>query len=551
MTIARIKKITLIGLSREKRLILGHLQELGCMHLNPLREESGVDYLQPGLTVIEEAYEALKYLHGCPRKRHQVLSEAGFELAKCVEEILKNRRHIRYVTDLRDFLAQRITDLEPWGDFKLSPIDALAGYRLWFYRAPAALIEQLPRTDLIWQMVRRDPRFAYVVVIAKDEPPVEAMPAPRVHTGSVPISELRLRLNDIELELEDLVAEREALTRWIYLISRNLARAEDADAMAKAGAMALDCGELFAVQGWIPEDRLGRIEEFAVAGGLALIAEEPKPDENPPTLLVQRLATAAGGDLVQFYQMPGYRSWDPAPTVFFSFTLFFAMILSDAGYGLLLLTLLLPYWKRLGQTERGKRMRTLAACLISATVIWGVIVGSYLGFSPPANGLLAKLKLLDVNQFDAMMELSVLVGVLHLAMALANDAMVRWKRGGVLVPVGWLAAMLGAVVWWLAQTHFGPYAELLRTGALGIAVLGAALVFLGGGRRPVRGYRDLLIRVLEGLAALTNVTRLFGDVLSYLRLFALGLASASLALTFNGLAQQAVQSESGLGLLFG
>ena len=75
-------------------------------------------------------------------------------------------------------------------------------------------------------------------------------------------------------------------------------------------------------------------------------------------------------------------------------------------------------------------------------------------------------------------------------------------------------------------------------------------MFVFSSERPVRDARSALLWVLDGLQGLSNVTKIFGDVLSYLRLFALGLASASLALTFNDLARQVAAEVPGLGLLF-
>jgi V/A-type H+-transporting ATPase subunit I len=100
---------------------------------------------------------------------------------------------------------------------------------------------------------------------------------------------------------------------------------------------------------------------------------------------------------------------------------------------------------------------------------------------------------------------------------------------------------------WLGGVHGAPHG-VSATGqwALGLGLLA---VFAFASERAVRDLRSVLLRLLDGMRALTGVTRVFGDVLSYLRLFALGLASASLALTFNDLAQQASQVR-GMGLLF-
>ena len=146
-----------------------------------------------------------------------------------------------------------------------------------------------------------------------------------------------------------------------------------------------------------------------------------------------------------------------------------------------------------------------------------------------------------------MMRISVSIGVGHIALA---NGIMAWRNRGhsrAWVSLGWIAVVFGGLLLWLGLG--AATALVLRSGTL---VLGAGLltVFLFGSERPVKRGLDLLWRVLEGLSALTNVTKIFGDVLSYLRLFALGLASASLALTFNDLARQVADAHPGMGLLF-
>jgi V/A-type H+-transporting ATPase subunit I len=103
----------------------------------------------------------------------------------------------------------------------------------------------------------------------------------------------------------------------------------------------------------------------------------------------------------------------------------------------------------------------------------------------------------------------------------------------------------GLATWW-----GGPETSLYDFG-LGAVALGLCVVFAFASERPVSSLKGLALRAADGLLALTNVTKIFGDVLSYLRLFALGLASASLAVTFNTLAVQVMDSMPGVGLLFG
>jgi len=231
--------------------------------------------------------------------------------------------------------------------------------------------------------------------------------------------------------------------------------------------------------------------------------------------------------------------------LFFSFSLFFAMIMSDAGYGLVLMGLLLAYWKRLGRSMKGRSYRTLGAAVLGSAIVYGVIVGSYFGLTPPDDSVLGTLHILDINNYPVMMEISIIIGVLHLVLA---NGLVAWQnrhRTTAIANLGWIAGLCGGLL-----MAFAEAASKLST--LGAALLtgGLVAVFLFTSERPiVKRPGDYLWRILDGFKALTGVMGMFGDVLSYMRLFALGLASASLALTFNDLATQIRDALPGLGLL--
>jgi len=141
---------------------------------------------------------------------------------------------------------------------------------------------------------------------------------------------------------------------------------------------------------------------------------------------------------------------------------------------------------------------------------------------------------------------SVGIGVLHLVLAHLEQAWIK-RHWSAMAHAGWIAAMLGGFAVWLAGEEGAP-GWLGTAGHWGLG-LGLLAVFAFASERAVHDLHGALLRLLDGMRALTGVTRLFGDVLSYLRLFALGLASASLALTFNDLARQAGEVQ-GLGLLY-
>ena len=535
MSIVPLNKVTVFGLKVEREAILEGLQHLGCMHLIPLQppaEESGFGVSDR----YKDTQKALRYIMDVPRRRHQVRDEAEFDLDGVVTAALANKQKLREAEDKQLSLVNRLKKLAPWGNFTLPDLNELGGYRLWFYQVPHTKAKQIQKLEFPWQLVGKDHLNVYVVVIAQEEPPAAILPVPRTHAGSVSPEELKRQLEQLEIELDEIRAEHEALSRWIFLLSKNLARVEDQAARQEASRQGKEQDGIFMVQGWIPKPVLKHLDAFAQQNQLAFLAEPCKAEDTPPTLMDNPPIFRGGQNLVTFYQTPGYRTWDPSSVVFFSFALFFAMILSDAGYGLVLAVIAACYWQQMGQTVGGRYFRILTGVGLFLTVIYGILVGSYFGIEPPAGSLLAKLKVLNLQDYHSMMDLAIAMGCLHLA--LANGVIAYGARGfaGKAKPLGWIAVICGGLTLYLGWQH------------LGIGLLGGGfwVIFLGG---LVGSEKQFPWRVIDGLSSLAGVSKLFGDVMSYLRLFALGLASASLALTFNQLAGQVYQAVPGLGLL--
>lgn len=544
MTLLALKKVTVCGLTAEKHDVLSGLQDLGCLHLVPLRPPPA-EPERAASPRAEEATQALRFLTTTKIRRRQISRDPAFDVQTVAHEALDIKQRLRDAHDRRDFLEARIKDVEPWGDLVFPPNEQLAGYRLWFYILPSGKKKALNSLSLPWQIMHRDQRHIHVVVIAKEEPPSNLLPVPRTHTGSLPLNELRLQLEEAEVEIEALISKRQALTRYIYLMTVNLAAAEDSAALGFAKQQTRDQDGVFAVQGWAAADAAHRVRKFAEDRGLAALAENPTPQDQPPTLLKNPPALAAGTDLALFYQTPGYRTWDPSLVVFFSFVLFFSMILSDAGYAVVLAVLLGAFWRKIGRSDSGRRMRDLFAWLIGGSFVWGVLVGGYFGVTPDSGTWLGALHVFDLQNFGFMMELSIAVGVAHLVLANLIVAYHNRRRIGIVSSkLGWSFGLVGGFL-----AYAGDGSGQLATVGFVLMAAGIALVFLFTSERKLKKPIDLFWRVVDGLKAVTDITKAFGDVLSYMRLFALGLASASLALTFNQLAREVSGDVPGLGLL--
>ncbi len=545
MAIVPLSKITLYGVASQKPSVVDALQELGCVHLVDLSGDG--PRKRPVADVSVETHRALKFLLGSPTRRRPVKSYREFRLEEVVQEAGRIEQRQGQLRQERDELVAAMETLQPWGDFQLPEEGELGELQLWFYAVPHYRLLSLADRDLTWQVVCRDHRFAYVVVVSPSEP--EEMPAPRVDVDPRPLSELSKQLERIDGELEELHWQRVTLTRWRDCIQRSIALADDQAARRHAAQLAVDDPHLFALRGWAPTRELDRLRRFAADRSLALTIEPPAADDSPPTLLENPPLTAGGQEAVTFYITPAYHAWDPSGIVFVSLSIFFAMIMADAGYALVLGGLLFALWRKLGRTSGRVRVRKLAVAVVVASIAYGVLVGSYFGRPAPSGWLLDRLHVMDAADTDLMMRVSIIVGVVHLALANLSVAwLARW-RPQMLSPLGWIAVLFGGLALGLGESGSAPGEELVLYGGWTMAG-GLAAILLFSSDRPWRTAKlsNHGWRLAEGGMALAKITRAFGDVLSYLRLFALGLASTQLAVTFNELTSRASAS-AGIGTL--
>jgi V/A-type H+-transporting ATPase subunit I len=570
MAIVKLDKVTLYGIGRQQNEVLDGLQRLGCIHLVNLQEEEPKTAEHP---VRSEVHEALKYLNACPVQRNPSSTDKGYDCLQVTREALAIKQRRQELDDQRDYLVRSVSTLEPWGDFRWPAGGELGRLLFWFYPIRHHQLGDLEkRTDLTWQTVSVDNQYVYLVVIGPDQP--EGMPVSPVELGTHSLSELKARLERVEVELDELHWKRVALTRWSSSLARGLDEADDEVARMDALHRSLGDEDVFALQGWVPRSVMEHVRKFAEEHRLALQIEKPSRDEKPPTLLKNPEPVAGAEGAVTFYITPEYHTWDPTWVIFFSFSLFFAMIMSDAGYGLVLGGLLVFFlWRKLGSSAAGIRFRNLLVAILVATVAYGVLIGSYFGVSPGEGSLLDALQLriggrpmMAPENQGAMMGIAVTVGVLHLALANLITAWQNRRSSRWLSSVGWAAVLLAGLVMiaakmtepnplavWISGLLSKPYNEVqdaLVRGSSAALAGGGVAVFAFSSARPLFSLRigDWIWRVLDGLQALTGVSKAFGDVLSYLRLFALGLASAQLAATFNDLAHGMLEFR-GVGIL--
>jgi V/A-type H+-transporting ATPase subunit I len=537
MSIVSMHKVTFLGMTADRDRLLADLQKMGCVQIISLASGSAA----PAETAhTAGTHEAMKFLHSYPQRRRQVLDKAQFDAVAVEQKTLEVRNRLHDLTDERDFLIKRIQDMRPWGDFVLPPLDEMGNRRLWFYVVPHKELPKIKASAPVWEIIRRDNRFCYVIVVDEKEP--SEMPVPRIHLGYKSRLELEARLDVVELAIEDTQAERAYLTRWHDLFSESLNQLEDRAICKGAEAQVYNNEHAFALQGWAPADSLPALEDYSKEQDLYFASEASSPEDNPPTLMRNPSWISAGEDLVTFYMTPGYRTWDPSGVTFVSFAIFFGMILADAGYAAVMAFALMLRWNKMGRSSSGRRFRPLLLSVVTTSLAFGALVGSYFGVPPAEDSLLGRVHLLEISDTNRMMMISIVIGVFHIVLANVMNAYRYEHWQDRMSSVGWISVICGGF-------------SLALSGSIaiiGLQELGIALMVIGGllilwftapAEKP-------LTRLVQGLVGLTKLSGALGDVLSYLRLFALGLGSASLALVFNSMAASAYESYPGIGLVF-
>lgn len=297
----------------------------------------------------------------------------------------------------------------------------------------------------------------------------------------------------------------------------------------------------FVLTGYLPEKHILSLQKEIESKFTALITySEPNEDEDVPVLLENSSFSAPVEGITKMYALPSVKDVDPTPVMSFFYYLFFGMMLSDAGYGLIMLigtTIALKKFKL--ETSMRKTLTMFRNCGIS-TIIWGTLFGSWFGdivqvvgreFFHKEIGSIA-LWFQPLDDPIKLLLYSFALGILHLFLGVAVSFRMTWKEGKK------LDAFLDTVPVYLTVLGVAPLAAgiltnvptILKTIGTYIMIAGVILLILTSGRHS----KSVFGKFFGGIYALYNTaTGYLSDILSYSRLLALGLATGSIASVIN------------------
>ncbi len=537
MSIVKLNKATILGVYQQKEALLERIQEFSGLHVNSLRE----NHLAPeisGPSDIQNIRHALNILEETPNKR-QYLKQERFDAHKLVAEVLQIKQDIEQTREDILNMTQSVDTMRPWGDFPILSPTELQGNQFWFYKVPSK-DTKLVKTQLPYQVVGKDNMYTYIIVVSKEPAAKSDMPVLRTNIGEKRLHLLEQELDQLKTKLEDLFDRRRLLTQYRYLLAQHISEFEELTERLEAMHSTLDEDNFFILSAWIPEQEVHRLEKLCEDNHLAVVIEQPNRKDQVPTLLENNKYLDSGELLVDFYQNPGYETIDPSGIIFISFSIFFAIIMSDAGYALILTGVFLYNFKRLKKAKKGKQLINLFSTICFCSLLYGVLTGNYFSMTLSPSNPLNHLKIIPANDFKFMMKLSIGIGVFHIILANILIALKTKHLFQRAKSIGFIVLVLSGVMYVFTSSLQATVA------VLGV---GALILVLGSGEQKIHGIGTIIIKLIKGALSITSITALFGDIMSYMRLFALGIAGTSLAATFNDLASNVMGEKAGIGVL--
>jgi V/A-type H+-transporting ATPase subunit I len=531
--IVPMKRLTLLCLTDDRDPALDALRDLGVVHVTDRRPPSGdeLEALRARLAEEQRALDALTAAApdeagepepGVPLPAPEVVAE--------VTELLDRRAQLeeRAHESRRELGRYRAV-----GEFDLESVRGLqrAGVQTLLCMAPPAERPAAPDGTVLTELGRDgDARLFILTALGgwPDDRPDLGCHYDVVPWPERPLAAMREDLAACEAALSDGAARLASLAAARGPVGDLVSRTADQTRLAEVRAGMEEADDLSVLSGYLPAEEEDAVRAAAAAYGWGVVLDDPQHGENVPTLLRQSRWVRPVRTVFDFLHIyPGYWEVDAGWVVLPFFSLFFAMIVGDAGYALLLLALTAVLQRRL--TKVPSHVFHMMYIVGVATLVWGVINGNYFGIAAlPA--VLSGLQVDWVKDRDNLIDLCFLIGAIHLTFAHVWNA-VSLVRGRVWskVPaqVGWLL-----VVWSMffvaRQTVLG---RDMPTYLLYLLLAGIVLVAVF--MKTPREFKESWID--HALLPLTMVGN-FVDILSYIRLFAVGYASVAVLAAFNGMA---------------
>ena len=539
-----MQKYSFLVYHKEYAAFLKDLQQLGVLHI--IEKEAEIsDDIKEKYQLVNRIDKIIKSLE--KRETEKTDNCPDSDGLKIIEEIIQKQEELEALQQELATAHKELAKIMPWGDFSAEIINKLKDKNLYvrFYITSKKKFNTKLFSEYNAEIITESGNYIYFIIIQQGDEELN-IDAEEVKQPKSSLSEVKKHIKETEdkitlinndfdnyskTSIPLLKKERETIAANLEYEKVILNTAVEADEKMKI------------LEGWVPGTKKKQIDDFLEKSNILHIIEKATKKDKVPVLLQNNRFSKLFEPIGKLFSLPAYSELDL--TVFFApfFMMFFGFCLGDAGYGLLFVIGAGIY--KLKAKKEIKPLLSLIQLLGIATVIFGIISGTFFGINliDTKINLLADFRKLFLNP-EEMFNVALILGALQIVFGMCIKAANQIKQYGfkhALATFGWLIILIGC----------GIYMGLIELGIIDTnnIILYAILSF---GGVLIVFFSDVEIsipaRIGKGVWDIySTVTGIFGDLLSYIRLFALGLSSAILGFVINDIAMQILDSAPIIG----
>ncbi len=537
--IAKMEKLTFLVYHKEYESFLEQIRQLGVVHVVEKQRGEPDGELQASIDRRTAGKNLLQAMFVLADNQPAAEVCADKTARQVREEYDRLQARIQGLQQQLPNLTKDVALLEPWGDFDPQRVRDLerAGWRMDFYDCLEK--DFSPAWEQEVTVVNREAGHVYFVTVAHHTFDLGLEPLRLPVAG---LSELKRKKAALEADVASATAELKAFCRRYYsFMERQLALLQaDIDLLkVRLSGEQMAEGAVLLLEGWVPEENVADVKRLLDAQGVYYEIRPALREDNAPIKLKNNRFVRMYEVLTKMYGMPDYAEFDPTPILAPFFSLFFAFCMGDSGYGLALIALGFVLKKKVSKSMAG--MMNLVITLGVFTTVVGAVLGTFFGVNlfeldlPEGVKQFMVAGKIEGTTYDKQMLLALLIGVVHICLAMTVKAISETVRFGFkesLSAWGWLLLVVGFICTGGLTFFEVISAEVSQWAFILIGGVSAIGIYLLNNLR-----RNVFVNIGAGVWDTYNMaTGLLGDTLSYIRLYALGLAGGMLGGVFNQLA---------------
>lgn len=541
--IETMKKVTVFSIKERREAVTEALRAIGVMHI-----ESMVLKSEGAVREEEKKAELEKVLSELEEVRNKKEKTAQKSLCTDFEEtnraLLSLSDEKRALLDENSRLLLEKERLEAFGNLEPSLVRELEeeGIELHFYSIADKDYRTIRESDEFTTILLKSGKQSIIMSVNSE---IHGHGAIEFSLGNMSLESVSKKIDLNSIRLGDIRKTFSSYLPYENEWRKRIREREDNIRFENVKSSALEDGEVLFITGYIPEKFISSFKDAASSSGLAYLIDDISDEDNPPTLvrypgfvrIIKPVFDILG-------VVPGYREYDISTYFLLFFSLFFAMIIGDAGYGLVFLLAAIAMHVK---NKKASDINILLYVLSFTTMLWGVLTGTYFG----SEAILVKFSFLqklvvpaitnfpEVMGVDAdwaqnmLMKFCFILGAVQLSLACVLNIIHKIPKKDLswLADLGWLIdiVLLYLLVLYLVIGASCPFTLVIAGVATGF-VLVCCFSAQGPGIPFVKG----LVSGLGGFfTTFLNTVSCMSNIMSYIRLFAVGMASLAIAQSFN------------------